>query len=273
MHSFPTLCCSIASHPSPSGQAVHNALYEQLGLPFRYVAFGVHADPGSIVNAIRTLGIRGAGITMPYKETLLPYLDEIDEDASQIGAINTLVNENGHIKGYNVDWLGAMRALEHQQIDVSGKKVVLVGAGGAARAIAFGLKKKGAQLIGIYNRTESRGQTLATDLDLPFGGNLNNIPSQYDLLVHATSAGHLSQPQQCVIPDHAIVPKRIIFDIVPEPKNTPLLQLAGKKDCEIIYGYSMRMHQAAAQFELYTGEKAPLELMESLFLKQLESPS
>ena len=112
MHSFPTLCCSIASHPSPSGQAVHNALYEQLGLPFRYVAFGVHADPGSIVNAIRTLGIRGAGITMPYKETLLPYLDEIDEDASQIGAINTLVNENGCIKGYNVDWLGAMRALE-----------------------------------------------------------------------------------------------------------------------------------------------------------------
>ena len=147
MHSFPTLCCSIASHPSPSGQAVHNALYEQLGLPFRYVAFGVHADPDSIVNAIRTLGIRGAGITMPYKETLLPYLDEIDEDASQIGAINTLVNENGHIKGYNVDWLGAMRALEHQQIDVSGKRSFLSVLEALHVPLPSASKKKGPNLL------------------------------------------------------------------------------------------------------------------------------
>jgi shikimate dehydrogenase len=267
MPSFPILCGSIASHPSRVGQAVHNAMFKHLKLEFSYVAFGIDDVVGAVA-AMRSLGIRGYGVTMPHKVTIMEHLDSIDLVAQEVGAVNTVVNDNGVLTGYNLDWLGAVLALEEQGIDLAGKKAFVIGAGGAARAVAFGLKKRGAS-VSLFNRTPDRARALATELGVQFGGDLNALSSDYDLLVHTTSAGYVSQPGVCVVPDHILLPGKIIMDVVAEPLETPLLQKANSSGCVTIAGYRMRLHQAAAQFELYTGQKPPLEVMERVLLEAM----
>jgi shikimate dehydrogenase len=252
MPSFPMLCGSIASHPSRVGQAVHNAVFKHLELEFSYVAFGID-DVAGAVAAMRSLGIRGYGVTMPHKVSIMEHLDHLDPIAQEVGAVNTVVNDNGVLTGYNLDWLGAVLALEEQGINLAGKKAFVIGAGGAARAVAFGLKKRGAE-VSIFNRTVDRARELATELGVQFGGDLNALSSDYDVLVHTTSAGYVSQPGICIVPENILLPGRIVMDVVAEPLSTPLLQKANSSGCMTIPGYRMRLHQAAAQFELYTGQ-------------------
>jgi shikimate dehydrogenase len=261
------LCGSIASHPSRVGQAIHNAMFKHLKLEFCYVAFGIEDLAGAVV-AMRSLGIRGYGVTMPHKVRIMEYLDSIDPVALEIGAVNTVVNDNGVLTGYNLDWLGAVLALEEQGVNLAGKRVFVIGAGGAARAVAFGLKKRGA-VVSIFNRTIDRARALAEDLAVQFGGDLNALSSDYDVLVHTTSAGYVSQPGICVVPEQILRPGKVVMDVVAEPLETPLLQHARVKSCTIIPGYRMRLHQAAAQFELYTGQKPPLEIMETVLLEAM----
>lgn len=267
MPSFPILCGSIASHPSRVGQAVHNAVFKHLKLEFAYVAFGID-DVAGAVAAMRSLGIRGYGVTMPHKVTIMEHLDSIDPIAQEVGAVNTVVNDNGVLTGYNLDWLGAVLALEEQGVSISGKQAFVIGAGGAARAVAFGLKKRGAE-VSLFNRTVDRARDLAIELGVNFGGDLNALSSDYDLLVHTTSAGYVSQPGVCIVPENILLPGKIIMDVVAEPLETPLLVLARAKSCSVIPGYRMRLHQAAAQFELYTGQKPPLEVMETVLLEAM----
>jgi shikimate dehydrogenase len=267
MPSFPMLCGSIASHPSRVGQAVHNAVFKHLELEFSYVAFGID-DVAGAVAAMRSLGIRGYGVTMPHKVTIMEHLDHLDPIAQEVGAVNTVVNDNGVLTGYNLDWLGAVLALEERGINLTGKKVFVIGAGGAARAVAFGLKKRGAE-VSIFNRTVDRARELATELGVQFGGDLNALSSDYDVLVHTTSAGYVSQPGICIVPENILLPGRIVMDVVAEPLSTPLLQKANSSGCMTIPGYRMRLHQAAAQFELYTGQKPPLEVMEKALLEAM----
>jgi shikimate dehydrogenase len=261
------LCGSIASHPSRVGQAIHNAMFKHLKLEFCYIAFGIE-DVAGAVAAMRSLGIRGYGVTMPHKVTIMEYLDHIDPVALEIGAVNTVVNDNGVLTGYNLDWLGAVLALEEQGVQLSGKRAFVIGAGGAARAVAFGLKKRGA-LVSIFNRTIDRARDLAEELGVQFGGDLNALSSDYDVLVHTTSAGYVSQPGVCIVPDQILLPGKIIMDVVAEPLETPLLQKANSSGCITIPGYRMRLHQAAAQFELYTGHTPPLEIMETVLLEAM----
>lgn len=267
MRSHPILCGSIASHPSKVGQAIHNAMYEHLGLEYRYVAFGVE-DSGAAAAAMRALGIRGFGVTMPHKVTIMPYLDRIDPVAAEIGAVNTIVNDDGLLTGYNVDWLGAMRAIEEQGIRIEGQRAFVVGAGGAARAIAFGLKKRGAS-VSIFNRTPERARELAESLGVRFGGDLGALTADYEILVHTTSAGYVSQPGLCIIPEAILSPGKVVMDVVAEPLPTPLQQKARSAACTVILGYRMRLHQAAAQFEMYTGHAPPLEVMEMVLLEAM----
>jgi shikimate dehydrogenase len=267
MPSFPMLCGSIASHPSRVGQAIHNAMFKHLKLEFAYVAFGIQ-DVAGAVAAMRSLGIRGYGVTMPHKVSIMEFLDQIDPVAQQIGAVNTVVNDNGVLTGYNLDWLGAVLALEEQGIDLLAKKAVVIGAGGAARAVAFGLKKRGA-LVSIFNRTPETARALAVELGVQFGGDLNALSSDYEVLVHTTSAGYVSQPGVCIVPDQILVPGKVVMDVVAEPLPTPLQEKASARGCITIAGYRMRLHQAAAQFELYTGQKPPLEIMETVLLEAM----
>jgi shikimate dehydrogenase len=267
MRSYPILCGSIASHPSKVGQAIHNAIYKHLNLEYCYVAFGVD-DSGAAVAAMRALGIRGFGVTMPHKVTVMPYLDRIDPVAAEIGAVNTIVNDDGVLTGYNVDWLGAMRAIEETGVSIEGKRAFVVGAGGAARAIAFGLKKRGASVT-IFNRTPERARALAESLDVQFGGDLNALSVEYDILVHTTSAGYVSQPGLCIIPDEILRSGKVVMDVVAEPLPTPLQVKARSIGCTVIPGYRMRLHQAAAQFEMYTGHAPPLDVMEDALLEAM----
>ncbi|MCH2374575.1 MAG: shikimate dehydrogenase [Planctomycetes bacterium] len=273
MSSFPILCGSIASHASQVGQQVHNDLYQALGLNYSYVAFRVTDGPEAI-RAMRALEIRGFGVSMPHKETIMSHLDTIDPVAREIGAVNTVVNDDGVLTGYNFDWLGVVRAVEEMGTTIERQRTVVVGAGGAARAAAFGLKKRGASNVTIFNRTIERGKRLARNLGVNFGGDLSHLNADYDILVHATSAGHPSQPGVCVIPTEILTPGKIVFDVVCEPLPTPLQERATEAGCTTAPGYRMRLHQAAAQFELYTGVTPPLDAMGTLLLEAmgLETP-
>ena len=265
--SHPILCGSIAAHPSKVGQAIHNAMYRYLGLEYTYVAFGI-TDSAAAANAIRTLGIRGVGVTMPHKVTVMPHLDQIDPIAAEIGAVNTIVNDDGQLTGFNVDWLGAVRALEERGVDIAGQRAFVIGAGGAARAVAFGLRHRGAK-VSVFNRTAEKARALAEDLKLEFGGSLDQLSSHFDILVHTTSAGYITQPGINIVPEHLLEPGKTIMDIVAEPLPTPLQTQALAAGCLTIPGYRMRLHQAAAQFEMYTHRTPPLEEMERVLLKAM----
>jgi shikimate dehydrogenase len=242
-------------------------MYRHLGLEYVYVAFGI-ADSRAAADAIRTLGIRGVGVTMPHKVAIMPFLDRIDPVALEIGAVNTIVNDEGILTGYNVDWLGAVRALEERDVVIAGQRAFVVGAGGAARAVAFGLKRQGAS-VSIFNRTPDKARGLAESLGVNFGGDLRALTGEYEILVHATSAGYVSQPEVCVVPRSILEPGKVVMDIVAEPLPSPLQTLAESAGCLTIPGDRMRLHQAAAQFEMYTGRVPPLELMGAALLRAM----
>jgi shikimate dehydrogenase len=270
--SYPVLCGSIAGRPSQVGAQIHRAGYQYLDLDYTYVAFGVDdAEPALL--AMRTLGIRGLGVTMPFKEKVLPYLDEIDPMAGEIGAVNTIVNDNGKLIGHNVDWLGAVRAIE-EQTTIAGKRVIVVGAGGAARAIACGMKHEGASEVEIFNRTPEKAQRLAMELDCQFGGGLDALQgtADYDILIQATSVGyHNVPPTDCIVPRNMLKPGKVVLDIVAEPTETLLIKWASEAGCSPIPGWRMRLYQAHLQFQLYTERELPLDVLEKALLKAMGS--
>src|SRR5512147_2855894 len=167
---------------------MHNTAYRALGLNYVYVAFGTE-DTAGAVTAMRTLGIRGLGVTTPHKLRIIEYLDVIDDEARAVGAVNTVVNDDGRLVGYNVDWIGAVRAFR-EEIDVFGARAAVVGAGGGARAIVYGLVREGARVT-LYNRSEERGRALAEHFGVEFGGSPEALAraAGFDLIAHATPVG------------------------------------------------------------------------------------
>jgi len=204
-------------------------------------------------------------VSMPHKLVVMQYLEEIDETAERIGAVNTVLNDGGHLTGYNTDWTGAVGALE-KKIEIAGKRTVVVGAGGAARAIVYGLVRKGSQVT-LYNRTASKGEQLAKDFDVQFGGGLAELSAiaDYDILLNATSVG-FHAPDESVIPPSILRPGKIVLDVVFIPPESRLVKDARARGCVAIPGTRMLVHQAMVQFELYTGQEAPFEAMERALL-------
>jgi shikimate dehydrogenase len=192
--------------------------------------------------------------------TILDFLDDIDPMARSIGAVNTVINRDGRLEGYNSDCLGAVKALE-EVTGLEGKKVAIIGAGGAARAIGFGVKSKGAELT-VINRTVSRGEALASELNASFIP-ANDVTSlSFDILVQTTSVGMTPDIHRSPLPENLLTPDLLVMDIVYAPLKTRLLENAEKAGCRIISGLSMFIHQAAFQFELWTNTPAPLTVME-----------
>ena len=265
--SNPTVCGSISARPSPFGVAMHNAGYRALGLSFTYVAFAVERTEKAIL-AMRYLGIRGLGVSMPHKVRVMQSLDRLDETAREIGAVNTVVNDDGCLTGYNTDWTGAVGALE-EQAALDGKRAVVVGAGGAARAVVYGLLRRGCEVT-LYNRTASKGQALAEDLGARFGGGLGALEAagDYDVLVHATSVG-FHAPDDSVIPPSILADGKVVLDVMFMPPESRLVQDARERGCVAIPGTRMLVHQAAVQFWLYTGHEAPLAAMEQALLETI----
>jgi shikimate dehydrogenase len=264
------ICCLIGDPVEHSlSPLIHNAGYRALGINYVYIPFRVK-DIRRAIEGIRGLGIRGASITMPHKTSAIKYIDRIDPLAEEIGAINTIVNDDGVLTGYNTDGDGALQALA-EVTTLKGKRTVLIGSGGAASAIAVGLKAKGVKLV-VLNRTEARARKLAKKVNAEDFGSLERLSEIFsaDILINATPVGMWPRVNESLIPKHLLHSRLTVLDTVYNPKETRLLSEARERGCAIVYGYKMLLYQAVKQFELFTRHQAPLSAMESALTQALE---
>ena len=261
------LCGSLSKWASPLGAAMHNAGYRALGLDWHYVPFEVN-DLGAALSGMRALGIRGFGVSMPFKLQIMPLLDTLDPLAERIGAVNTVVNDDGKLSGHNTDWVGAARALAEVR-PVAGARVLLLGAGGAARAVAFGLSQQGAHVT-IANRTDDKAAALAADVGAAHRTwAARNQLDDFDVLLNGSSLGMTDVDEASPVDTAALRAELVVMDIVYKPLDTQLLRAARACGCNAIHGGRMLLHQAARQFELYTGRAAPLEAMDAALHQQM----
>jgi shikimate dehydrogenase len=245
---------------------MHNRAFAETGHPGVYLAFRVIDLPPAVAG-IRALGLKGVSVTLPHKVAMMDQLDEIDPLAEKIGAVNTIVNRNGRLVGFNTDGRGAVDALA-DAIAVSGSRVALVGAGGAARAIGFTLAAEGAGVT-VVNRSEARGKALARDLDADFQPLGRFGPDGFDILVNTTTVGMVPGTDATPIRPEDLCPDMVVMDIVYNPLETLLLESAGKIGCRTVDGVAMFVNQGAAQFELWTGKKAPVVAMREAVMAAL----
>lgn len=257
------LITSLAAKQNSIGPAMHNAGFEALGLNFIFLPVTTTDIKGGIA-AVRGLNLPGTTVSMPHKQAVMEYLDHVDEVARTIGAVNTIANRNGTLTGYNSDWIGATEALK-EATRLDGKRAVLLGAGGAARAIAYGLRHHGATVT-ILNRDAAKGRQVATQFGATYGGPLVDLPKQqdYDVLVNSTSIGFGTQDSP--VAADAIQRGVTVLDAVFVPTETVFLRAARDRGCKIVPGYRMLIHQALFQFELFTGQKPPFAVMEKALL-------
>lgn len=242
---------------------IQNAAFQALNLDCVYAPFQVSSLPDA-VKGMKAMNIQGLSITIPFKVEILSLLDEIDPLAKKIGAVNTVVNEKGVLKGYNTDGAGALEALK-EITPVQDKTILILGYGGAARPIAFALSEEKPKVLYITGRKESEAGALAKEIHDKTGISAESRPWQkaldYDILINATPAGMWPHAEETPWPESLLISKTVVFDIVYRPKETLLLSQAKKKGCVLVYGDRMLIYQGAEQFRLWTGEPAPLPVM------------
>lgn len=266
--SHPVVCCSIAGSIGGMGVAMHNAAFRHLGLAYVYVSF----EPDNLqqaVQSMRNLGFRGMGVTMPFKQDIIPILDKLDDSAREIGAVNTVVNDSGTLTGFNTDWIGSIKALQ-QVIDLKDRKVAVIGAGGAGKAVIYGLRRQACH-VDIYNNTAEKGIQAAEAFGARYVGRpeLLDSRSDYDVLINCTSVGFKST--ETILTRDRIRPGTVVLDAVFTPIPTTFIREARAAGCTAIEGYHMTLHQACGQFELYAGVPAPLDVMERALLEYVQS--
>ncbi len=276
-----TKVCGIIGDPVEHtlSPAMHNAAFNHLKLDFIYVAFRVKKEElENAVRGVRSLGIHGLNVTMPHKNAVIDYMDKIDPTTKFINAVNTVLNANGKLIGFNTDGVGAMKALRGNGIDPNNKKLLMLGAGGAANAIAFQAAKDVKELV-ILNRTPEKAEKLANVLKRKFHKQItgNSLSSNRlrkelknaDILINATSVGmHPNLNQSPVRPEwlrHDIC----VMDIVYSPLETKLAKDAKAKGARVISGVEMLIYQGAASFEIWTNNVAPVSVMRKILLNKL----
>ncbi len=238
--------------------AMHNAAFSASGKNAIYLAFETR-DVDGCIRGIRAFGIRGVSVTLPYKSAVIPFLDEVDGFAKRIGAVNTVANKQGRLVGYNTDAKGALKALE-EKIELPGKRCLIIGAGGTARAIGFMLRDHGVYLS-ISNRSNGRGKDLARSLGCPFVPLKEAKGIQADLLIQTTPVGMYPHEDRCIISPDVLSEGMVVMDIIYNPLETMLLKIARARGCLTIDGLGMFIHQGAEQFRLWTGLEAPIHAM------------
>lgn len=246
-----------------------NRAFQAAGIHAAYAAF--HIRPGTLkdaVGGIRALQFRGVNVTIPYKVEVMDYLDEIDEGARAIGAVNTIVNDGGRLTGYNTDGIGYVRSLKEETgISLEGKKVLMLGAGGAARGIAYALARQGAGRIVIANRTEERAAELASamagyaDTKGIGMGELPNWIGDADIVINTTSAGMYPHTDEVPMDPALLHDRLLVSDLIYNPRITRLLREAEAAGARIHGGLGMFIYQGAYAFEYWTGQPAPVEAM------------
>lgn len=270
---------------------IHNAAFKALNIDAEYDVFDVPEDRfKDFMKCLKIDPVSGLSVSLPYKENVLNYMHVLDEDSEKIGAVNTVVNRNGVFHGYNTDFIGSNRALEEAEGDLKGKNVVILGAGGASRAIIYGLLKAGANVVGILNRNKERADALAEEFSKMFKVNIGS-DSLDDLAKRKPFSKKLEKGNSILIqttsiwtimPDmgeeevNEFCPKEYVqvfstvMDIVYNPKMTPLLKIAKNLKKKIVSGDRMFLHQAFEQFKLWTGQEPPVAVMEKALKSKLE---
>jgi shikimate dehydrogenase len=242
---------------------MHNAAFRALGLDAVYLAFDVApAALPAAVAGLRALGARQFAVSIPHKRAVMAQLDAVDETARRIGAVNTATRRDGRLVGSNTDWIGAVRALE-REAPLAGRRAVVLGAGGTARAVVFGLRERGARVT-VLNRTPERAAALARELGAEAAGGLDELAATpHEVLVNTTSVGLRSDASP--VPAEALRGDSVVLDAVYDPARTRLLRDAEARGARIVPGKWMLVHQAAAQLELWTGREPPIDVMAEAF--------
>jgi len=250
---------------------MHNAAFKALKLDFAFLAFKVKAaDVEKAVSGMRALGIHGLNVTMPHKSAVINYLDEVDQAAKAIGSVNTILNKDGRLFGFNTDGVGALQALRENGVELRGKKVLLLGAGGAARAIAYTLAREADELV-ILNRTAKQAAELANLLKQTFDRKvvadalspnaIKDTLQDSDVLINATSVGMKPNANQTPVAFEWLRPDLAVMDIVYNPVETKLAKDAKAAGAKVVSGFEMLIYQGATSFEIWTGHSAPVEVM------------
>jgi shikimate dehydrogenase len=260
---------------------MHNAAFEALKLDYVFLAFKVKpAEVGNAISGMRALTIHGLNVTMPHKNAVIKYLDEVDPAGKAIASANTILNKDGRLLGFNTDGIGALNALEQNGVKPRGKKVLLLGAGGAARAIAYTLAQEADELV-ILNRTPKPATELANLLKQKFKKKINagelspsavkdNLADS-DVLINATSVGMNPNANQTPVAPKWLKPDLAVMDIVYNPLETKLAKDAKSVGAKVVSGVEMLIYQGAASFEIWTACKAPVEVMRKAALNHLRT--
>jgi len=274
-----TRLCGLLGHPvgHSLSPVMQNAAFRAAGLNMVYLAFDVAPpDLPAAVAAVRALGLAGVNVTVPHKEACLPLLDEVDPDAAAVGAVNVIVPRDGRLVGYNTDGDGFIRALREAGTEPRGRTALIIGAGGAARAVAVALARVGAARITVTNRTHERAVRLAADLTalgvqaqaLPWDALTGRTPeaeaavTASELIIQTTTLGmHPRTDTAPPLPAAWFGPHHTACDLVYNPRETECLAAARARGARVVDGLGMLLHQGAASFELWTGRAAPLEAM------------
>ena len=254
--------------------AMHNAAFRELGLDYEYVPFEVNPlDLKEALSGFRALHIAGFNVTIPHKETIVPLLDEVTKLARVIGAVNTVENQEGKLVGYNTDGPGFIDSLEEDAgFKPKGKKVMVLGAGGASRAVSIMLAEVGVKSLVLMDVLEEKAKSLAEyigayfEVDCSFVGintpALQKVIDQADLLVNATPIGMHPKTDECPLPENIQLNKKsLVYDLVYNPAETELLKLAKAAGCRAISGLGMLVRQGGLAFTIFTGEEAPIDVM------------
>lgn len=256
---------------------MHNAAFKKLDMDYAYVAFDV--APENLKSAImgaKSLNIKGFNVTIPHKIEVMKYLDEIDEVAQLIGAVNTIDFKS--MKGYNTDGIGAVKAIE-EVTSIKNKNVVVAGAGGASRAISFYIAKYGAESLTVLNRNVERAENLAGDVlksDLIANVKSDSISkitdyvSDADILIDTTPIGmHPNVDDEVIVDSKSMHEDLVVFDAVYNPNETALIKEALKAGAKPVYGIKMLLYQGAESFKIWTGQNPPVDVMEDALRKTL----
>ncbi len=249
---------------------MHNAAFKHLGIDGVYVGFRV-VDLKAAMIGFKALGVNGISVTIPHKTEVMKYLDRMDPMARAIGAVNTVVLEKERFIGYNTDGTGAVKALKEKG-QLKKRTVAILGAGGAARAIGYAVKKEGGKIT-IVNRSKERGEQLADDLNGNFAIMAEYSGNDSQVLINTTPVGMFPSTKDMPVDPSVLKTPMIVMDAIYNPLKTTFLKTAESLGCTTINGLEMFVNQGAAQFELWTGQPASIEIMKIAVLESMKQKS
>ena len=265
-------CAAVLGHPIAHSLSpeLHNRIYQSMDLDIVYLAFDITRENfAKAVKGLGALGFIGFNITIPYKETIISYLDSIDPAAATIGAVNTVKIEGGKLIGYNTDGVGFLHSLNINNVICSQRRILILGAGGSARAIGIALVEQNPKEIVILNRSLDRAKKLAFDINEFAGRNISyavsNAPQNVDIIINTTPLGMWPEVDKSPLEDYVFCPKTVVCDIIYNPYTTSLLKRASASGCFTINGLGMLVGQAVKAIEIWTGKKIDNSLIKLVY--------